>query len=589
MADRKTSSSQATEEENGAWRELPWRKLAKHVYRVQKRIYRASQRGNIRQVEKLQKLLLKSKAARLLAVRRVTQDNQGKKSAGVDGVKSVPPKGRLLMVKQLHTQRWRHRKRPPPVRRVWIPKPGKAERRPLGIPTMMERAEQALVKLALEPAWEAKFEPNSYGFRPGRCAHDAIGAIFNGIRYKPKFVFDADIKGCFDTIDHQALLNKLRTYPKLSRLIRGWLKAGVMEGLDFTPTEQGTPQGGVISPLLANVALHGLEEVVQAGFAKSEAVEKPIVVRYADDFVILYSDQAELQRIAARVTRWLAGMGLQLSLTKTRVTHTLEACEGSVGFDFLGFHVQQYHVGKTRVGKDTHGRPLGHKTHIGPSKESVKRHTRDIGQKLRSLRTAPQAVVISALNPIIAGWSNCYRWVLCSQVFRTCDYHTLRQLIRWGQARHHDKSKAWVSKKYRIKLDTQTRFGTWVKDNAGTPKPLYVRYHAETHSQAYAKVRGNASPYDGNLLYWAKRLKQHPLVKNEKAKLLHGQQWRCPRCGLYFRDGDLLEIDHIIPTALGGTDDSWNKRVYHRHCHDEKTAGDLARIAEHKAAGITHK
>src|SRR5690348_11935144 len=216
MAERKTSSPKKTEETSGAWRELPWRKLEQHVYRMQKRIYRASQRGNTRQVEKLQKLLLKSKAARLLAVRRVTQDNQGKKTAGVDGVKSVLPRGRLLMVEQLHTQRWKFRKHPPPVRRIWIPKPGKAERRPLGIPTMMERAKQALVKLALEPAWEAVFEPNSYGFRPGRSCHDAIEAIFLGIRYKPKFVLDADIKGCFDHIDHEALLKKLNTYPKLT-------------------------------------------------------------------------------------------------------------------------------------------------------------------------------------------------------------------------------------------------------------------------------------------------------------------------------------------------------------------------------------
>ncbi len=336
MADRKTSSQEETPEMSGAWRELPWRKLEKHVYRIQKRIYRASQRGNHRQVEKLQKLLLKSEAARLLAVRRVTQDNQGKKTAGVDGVKSVPPKERFLMVSQLHTERWKNRKKPSPVRRVWIPKPGKAEKRPLGIPTMMERAKQALVKMALEPAWEAVFEPNSYGFRPGRSAHDAIGAIFNGIRYKPKFVFDADIKGCFDNIDHEALLRKLNTYPKLTRLIRGWLKAGVLEGQDFTPTNEGTPQGGVISPLLANVALHGMEEIAREGFAKSGSVEKPIVVRYADDFVILHSDQAELQRVAERVTTWLAEMGLQLSPEKTRTTHTLDRCEGNVGFDFLG-------------------------------------------------------------------------------------------------------------------------------------------------------------------------------------------------------------------------------------------------------------
>src|SRR5215831_9943035 len=286
MADRKTSSSKATEDMSGAWRELPWRKLEQHVYRMQKRIYRASQRGETRKAEKLQKLLLKSEAARLLAVRRVTQDNQGKKTAGVDGVKSVPPKGRFLMVKQLHTKRWNTRKNPSPVRRVWIPKPGKAEERPLGIPTMMERAKQALVKMALEPAWEAVFEPNSYGFRPGRSAHNAIGAIFLGIRLKPKYVFDADIKGCFDTIDHEALLKKLNTYPKLTHLIRGWLKAGVMEGLDFTPTEQGTPQGGVISPLLANIALHGMEQEMIEGYSKSHTVEKPMLVRYADDFVI---------------------------------------------------------------------------------------------------------------------------------------------------------------------------------------------------------------------------------------------------------------------------------------------------------------
>jgi RNA-directed DNA polymerase len=370
MAERKTSSPKATEEMSGAWRELSWRKLEKHVYRMQKRIYRASQRGNRRQVEKLQKLLLKSEAARLLAVRRVTQDNQGKKTAGVDGVKSVPPKQRFLMVKQLHAKYWKHRKRPKPVRRVWIPKPGKAEQRPLGIPTMMERAKQALVKLALEPAWEAMFEPNSYGFRPGRSCHDAIGEIFLGIRYKPKFVFDADIKGCFDHIDQEALLKKLNAYPKLTHLIRGWLKAGVMEGVDFTPTERGTPQGGVISPLLANVALHGLEtQVTQAKYKG----EKPIVVRYADDFVILQTDKTEVQRAAARAAKWREGMGLRLSPSKTRITHTLDSCEGNVGFDFLGFHVRQYRVGKTHTGKDTRGKPLGYRTIIRPSKEAVKR------------------------------------------------------------------------------------------------------------------------------------------------------------------------------------------------------------------------
>jgi RNA-directed DNA polymerase len=587
MAERKTSSQEETPEMNGAWRELPWRKLEKHVYRVQKRIYQASQRGNIRQVEKLQKLLLKSEAARLLAVRRVTQDNQGKKTAGVDGVKSVPPKERFLMVRELHTKRWNTHKNPQPVRRVWIPKPGKTEKRPLGIPPMVERAKQALVKMALEPAWEAVFEPNSYGFRPGRSAHDAIGAIFNGIRYKPKFVFDADIKGCFDAIDHGALLKKLHTYPKLTRLIRGWLKAGVLEGQDFTPTEQGTPQGGVISPLLANVALHGMEEVAKEGAPKRG--EKPILVRYADDFVILFSDKAELQRIAERVTTWLAGMGLQLSQNKTRTTHTLEMCEGNVGFDFLGGTVRQFRVGKNHSGKNTHKTPLGFKTIIRPSREAIKRHTQEIKRKVRKLKSAPQEAVIEELNPIVRGWCNYHHWVVCSKVFKTCDHNTFRQLIRWGKARHPGKTNKWVSNKYFRKQDDRTVFGTHIKDKEGNPKLIYVRNHADTQAEGYEKVRGKASPYDGNLLYWAKRLKQHPLVNNEKAKLLKIQRWQCPRCGLYFKDGDLLEVDHSIPTALGGKDAISNKWVYHRHCHDEKTAEDMARIAGYKAAGIIHK
>jgi RNA-directed DNA polymerase len=511
--------------------------------------------------------------------------NDGAMTAGsngetVDGMK-------LEKIEKLIDDLRHERFRWTPVRRVYIPKKN-GKRRPLGIPSWTDKLLQEALRQILEAYYEPQFSSSSHGFRPERGCHTALGAVKNTWTGTKWFV-EGDIAACFDHIDHQALLNKLHTYPKLTQLLRGWLKAGVMDGIDFTPTEQGTPQGGVISPFLANVALHGIEEVAQAGVAKSAAAEKPIVVRYADDFVILYSDKAELQRIAARVTTWLADMGLQLSREKTRITHTLEACEGNVGVDFLGFHVQQYHVGKTRVGKDTHGRPLGHKTHIGPSKQSIKRHTQDIGRKLRELRAAPQEAVIGALNPIIAGWSNYYRWVISSKVFRTCDYHTLRQLMRWEHVRHPGKSKKWASKKYRICVGTQTRFGRWVKGKEGTPVPIYVRYHAETRHQDYVKVKGNASPYDGNLLYWAKRLKQHPSVRNEKAKLLKVQQWHCPRCGLYFTDGDLLEADHIIPTALDGTDDSWNKRVYHRHCHDEKTAEDLARIAKHKAAGITHK
>jgi len=226
------------------WAALPWRKLEQHLYRLQKRIFKASARGDLKTVHQLQKLLVKSRSARLVAVRRVTQENQGKKTAGVDGVKSVPPAGRLALAEAIHPNRM-HTRKPKPLRRVWIPKPGKAEQRPLGIPVMYDRACQAVAKLALEPQWEALFEADSYGFRPGRGAHDAIAAIFSNISKKSKYVLDADIKGCFDNINHQALLEKLRTYPTMRRLVKGWLIAGVMDGLELSPTLAGTPQGGV--------------------------------------------------------------------------------------------------------------------------------------------------------------------------------------------------------------------------------------------------------------------------------------------------------------------------------------------------------
>ncbi|WP_414519919.1 reverse transcriptase N-terminal domain-containing protein, partial [Nostoc sp. PCC 9305] len=223
------------------WKDIPWRKLERVVYKLQKRIYRASLRGDVKALRKLQKTLMKSWYAKCLAVRRVTQDNQGKKTAGVDGIKTLSPAARLKLVANLKLG-----SKVKPTRRVWIPKPGADEKRPLGIPTMYDRALQALVKQALEPEWEARFEPNSYGFRAGRSCHDAIEAIFNSISKKAKYVLDADISKCFDQINHKALLQKLNTFPTIRRQIRAWLKAGVMESGQLFSTSEGTPQGGVI-------------------------------------------------------------------------------------------------------------------------------------------------------------------------------------------------------------------------------------------------------------------------------------------------------------------------------------------------------
>lgn len=561
-----------------AWRKLPWRKLEQHVYRIQKHIYRARQHGNTRAAHKLQKLFMKSEAARLLAVRRVTQDNQGKKTAGRDGVKSVSPKHRLVMAKQIHPKHWKHQK-PKPVRRVWRPKPGKAEKRPLGIPTMLDRAKQALVKAGLEPEWEAVFEANSYGFRPGRSCHDAIGAIYNHIRFKPKFVLDADIQGCFDTINQEALLQKLRTDTAMRHVVKAWLKAGVLEGIECTPTGMGTPQGGVVSPLLANIALHGMEEAIKEGYSKSHSVEKPVLIRYADDFVILHSDREEVQKATEAITTWLKDMGLFLSPKKTRVTHTLSPYEGNVGFDFLGFTVRQFPVGKTNMGKDTRGKPLGFKTLIKPSKETVRRHIVEMKTRIRKLRGATQGALLKELNPVIRGWANYYRTVVSKKVYARCDDILYYQLIQWAQRKHLGRTARWVTRRYWHPMGDRK----WM---FMTPEKVTIRLHSMTQViHPYAKVRGNASPYNGNLLYWAQRLKSHPMTRGKLARLLQKQQGKCRWCELTFREDDLIEIDHIDGNHKN--DDLSNQTAIHRHCHDERHSKPKEEWKY--AAGITNK
>ncbi|TAN82731.1 MAG: alcohol dehydrogenase, partial [Phormidium sp. SL48-SHIP] len=218
------------------WSQVDWKKVEVEVFKLQKRIYRASQSGDVAKVHKLQRLLLRSWYARLLAVRRISQDNQGKHTAGIDGYKSLSPKQRLTLAENLTLN-----EKGSPLRRVWIPKPGRTEKRGLGIPTMEDRARQSLLKLVLEPEWEAKFEPNSYGFRPGRSCHDAGKAIQIAIAQKTKYVLDADIAKCFDRINHEVLLQKLNTTPSIARQVRAWLKSGMLDRGDWFPTNEGTP------------------------------------------------------------------------------------------------------------------------------------------------------------------------------------------------------------------------------------------------------------------------------------------------------------------------------------------------------------
>jgi len=546
------------------WNQLPWRTLEVAVFKLERRIYKASQAGDIRRVHRLQKLLLKSRAAKLLAVRRVTQDNQGKNTAGIDGIKSLAPHQRCALAAHLG-------KLPigRPTRRVWIPKPGKDEKRPLSIPTLHDRALQALVKLALEPEWEARFEPNSYGFRPGRSVHDAIGAIFIAIEKQPKYALDADIAKCFDRIDQQALLRKIKTFPTLNRLVKAWLQAGVLDNGVFAYTTTGTPQGGVLSPLLANIALHGLEEFIRTQFPARTRRNperrgrqlhwQPQVIRYADDLVILHRDRTVIEQCRRLTQAWLQDIGLELSEQKTRIAHTLEKAEGAAGFNFLGFHVCQY-----RASKYNTARGRGFKTLIRPSHEAVKRHWATLSGQISQHKAAKQANLIGILNPIIAGWANYYSAVVSARTFHLLDHRLYEKLRRWAFFRHPRKGRRWAIQRY---WDTTPGKSWDFRDSKGPTLNQHTRVPIVRH----IKVQGKASLYDGNWSYWAARRGKYPGVSRRLAALLKKQAGRCEACGLFFKPEDLIELHHVD----GNRSDNryTNLAAVHRHCHDQIHGG----------------
>lgn len=548
------------------WKNLPWKKIQVKVFKLQKRIYRASLSGNVKKVHRLQRLLTKSWYAKCLAVRRVTQENQGKKTAGVDGIKSLTPKQHIEMVNTLELKASGL-----PTRRVWIPKPGRDEKRPLGIPVMKDRAIQALLKLALEPEWEAKFEPNSYGFRPGRSTHDAIEAIHTAICKKAKYVLDADIAKCFDKINHQKLIEKLNTFPTFKRVIRDWLKAGVIDQGSLFPTEEGTPQGGVISPLLANIALHGLETKITNAFPAKMKINgkwhlwKPQVIRYADDFVILHPDRQALEKCKEIATQWLAELDLELKPSKTRITHTLNQTDSNSepGFDFLGFNIRSYPVGKNNCGQNN-GVKTGFKTLVKPAKEKVKAHYRKLAEKITQCRPATQDELIAQLIPTITGWCNYYATACSSKVFEELDHKLFWKLFRgWGKFRHPKKSGRWIARKYwHIQKHKNWTFGN---DNLILPK------HTNTKITRHTKVRGESSPYDGNWTYWSKRKGEYPGISKKVTTTIKKQKGKCAECGLNFHPDDLIEIHHKNGNHRDNRLD--NLTAVHLHCHDQIHGG----------------
>jgi len=532
------------------WQTLPWQEIERNVFHLQQRIYQAASCGDVKRIHNLQRLLLSSYSARLLAVRRVTQDNRGKRTPGVDGVASLTPTERIALTHQL-----RHlNKIPDPVRRIYIDKSGTTEKRPLGIPTISDRAYQALIKLALEPEWEARFEPNSYGFRPGRCAHDAIEAIFNHIRLKPKYVLDADIEKCFDKISHSALLNKLQTIRPITKLIRDWLKAGIMDNGKMSFPETGAPQGSILSPLLMNIALHGLEQAITSSKPK---YNRPAIIRYADDLVILHHDLNGLEQARQETEEWLAKMGLRLKPSKTSITHTLIPYQGQVGFDFLGFNIRQYPVAKHHT-RTYRGEP-GFKTLFRPSKKAIKRHLYHLKQIIRQHRGCAQAALIGVLNPIIRGWTNYYKTCAAKETFNLLDKELFWKLARWGRFRHPRKWWKWVYRRY------------WKRHSAKdtiefTDGDYTLLDHVHTKIERHTKVKGHKSPFDGDWPYWTTRLGKDPTKPKRVCVLMKIQKGRCTHCGLRLRATDVLEVHHR--EGNHNNHHYLNLALLHGHCHD---------------------
>ena len=536
-----------------AWKHIAWTGVHRYVFRLQKRIYRATQCGDVRTAHKLQKVLMKSWYARLLAVRRISQDNRGKNTAGIDGVKSLTPAARWRLANTLRLEG-----KASPLRRTWIPKRGSTtDKRPLGIPTLQDRARQTLVRQALEPEWAAKLSPHTYGFRPGRSCWDAMEAIFNGIRYRPQFALKVDIAKCFDRICHEALLAKTQTLPMIRRQLKAWLKAGTWEDNHLFLTKAGTPQGGSISPLLALIALHGMDEAITQVYPQAR------VIAYADDCAVLHEDRQVLEHCQHLLMTWFAGVGLTLNEAKSRISHTLEGDQP--GFSFLGFDIRQYRVGKHHSGKGPGGHQrLGFKTLIQPARVNIQEYLAGLGQIIRRSQALSQRELIGQLNPKIRGWANYYRTGVSQAVYHRLDHLVWEKLRAWTHRRHPHKSIKWTRKRY-WRLDTRQAFAT----SPSGPDPVFLYPHAKVAITRHVKVKGNRSPYDGDWVYWGTRQGRHPDVSPRLARLLKVQRGRCRYCGLFFQRDNRIEVDHINGNRRDSR--SANLQALHGHCHDAKT------------------
>ncbi|WP_137924295.1 group II intron reverse transcriptase/maturase [Cupriavidus sp. 2SB] len=555
MTTQEATCAGAPSREPVPWHSIDWARCHREVRRLQARIVKAAREGKHGRVKALQWILTHSFSGKALAVRRVTE-NQGKKTPGVDGLTWSTPEAKSQAMLSLKRSGYR----PKPLRRVYIAK-ANGKMRPLGIPTMKDRAMQALYLLALEPVAETTADRRSFGFRPGRATADAIEQCFTALSRKAaaQWVLEGDIKGCFDNISHDWLLGNVPTDRKV---LKRWLSAGYMEDRQLFPSEAGTPQGGIISPTLANLVLDGLEAKLDSAFGRkryANGVQTRLMVnyvRYADDFIVTGRSKELLeQEVMPIIEEFMRERGLTLSPEKTKITHISE------GFDFLGQNIRKYN-----------GKLL-----IMPSKANVETFLGKVRSAVKRSKALEQERLIRILNPMIQGWANYHQHVVAKATFARVDHEIWRVLWQWAVRRHPQKGSGWIKDRYFRSVDTRSWvFAAATGERFPDGKPILksLRKAADTPIRRHLPIKLEANPFDPKWeTYFEDRvsLKMQNSLRGRK-KLINlwlEQDRHCPICRESITQESRWHVHHIVRRVDGGKDGRTNLIMVHPNCHSQ--------------------